>query len=66
MGRRKKNFDKMSAGFPEGTFERWDDLLDVLEDGKTRKDFLREAAAFYELHLRKKKRRLAREKSDKG
>ncbi len=39
MGRRKKNFDNMSAGFPSGTFDRMDA---VLRPGQTRKDFVRD------------------------
>ena len=52
MGRRKKNFDNMSAGFPQGAFDQWDK---VLEPGETRKDFLRKAAD-NELARRKKRK----------
>lgn len=40
MGRRKKNFDKMAAGFAAGVFVRMDKLL---RKDETRKDFVREA-----------------------
>jgi len=50
MGRRKKNFDNMSAGFPAGTFDQMDA---VLRPGETRKDALREAVQLW-IAMRKK------------
>lgn len=40
MGRKRKNFDVMNAGFGPGTFQRIDRLL---KKGETRKDYLRKA-----------------------
>lgn len=40
VGRRKKNFDKMPAGFDAGTFDRMDRLLEVA-GAESRKDYLR-------------------------
>jgi hypothetical protein len=42
LGRRRVNFQSMSARFPEGTFERMDALLKPREK---RADMLREAVA---------------------
>lgn len=58
MGRRKKNFENMSAGFDTGTFARIDA---VLRDGETRKDLVREGV---EMILVKREKQKSRKKSD--
>lgn len=61
MGRRKKNFDKMPAGFDAGTFDQMDELL---FDGETRKEFLRAAVAREFAWRKKHKPQKPRKKSD--
>jgi hypothetical protein len=53
MGRKKRNFDKMSAGFSLGTFERMDAVLHAKED---RKQFVRDAVET-ELKFREQQQR---------
>jgi hypothetical protein len=54
VGRKKKNFDTMSAGFDAGTFDRIDAVLGVDD---TRKDFVRRAVARELERLEKKQRK---------
>jgi metal-responsive CopG/Arc/MetJ family transcriptional regulator len=60
VGRRKKNFDNMAAGFDAGTFDRMDRVLAVAKV-ENRKEFLRQAV---EEKLQREERKLQKRKLD--
>lgn len=57
MGRKKINFDKMPARFPQHTFKQIDT---VLKEGETRTDFIRTAV---ERELENRERNLVRKEA---